>query len=214
MRNTIIIIALLAVALQGHAQNWDEWFRQRATQKKYLVQQIVALKVYAGYAKKGYKIANDGLTTIGGFTRGEFDLHGNYFSSLKTVNPTIQKDPKIEQIHALHEKIKKQSRSSLAQLRTSEEFSHIELAYFQRVYDRLIEDCQATLDQLEKVTNSRGLEMKDDERMSRINELFLDMQDKYTFFQSFSNGAKKLAISRTKERRDLQTSRKLNGIEK
>ena len=46
------------------AQTWAEWFRQKATQKKYLLQQIAALHVYSGYLSKGYSIAKDGLNTI------------------------------------------------------------------------------------------------------------------------------------------------------
>ena len=54
--------------------------------------------------------------------------------------------------------------------------------------------------------------MKDDERMKRIDMLYLDMQDKFTFSQSFSNDAVSLAASRLKEKTDVQTSRVLHGI--
>jgi len=42
--------------------------------------------------------------------------------------------------------------------------------------------------------------------------LYLDMQDKLTFSQSFSNDAVSLAASRLKEKTDVQTSRVLHGI--
>lgn len=45
----------------AEAQTFDEWFRQKKTQKKYLVQQIAALKVYLGYLKEGYEIAQKGM---------------------------------------------------------------------------------------------------------------------------------------------------------
>ncbi len=54
--------------------------------------------------------------------------------------------------------------------------------------------------------------MKDDERLKRIDALYNDMQDKYTFVQSFSNEAKLLATSRISEQNDIQTSRALNGV--
>jgi hypothetical protein len=34
------------------AQTWSEWFSQKKTQKKYLLEQVAALKIYAGYLKK------------------------------------------------------------------------------------------------------------------------------------------------------------------
>lgn len=56
-------------------QTFHEWFRQKKTQKKYLIQQIAALKVYLGYVQKGYSIAQKGLTTVSNIKKGNFDLH-------------------------------------------------------------------------------------------------------------------------------------------
>jgi len=82
----IIFIGLMLFLSAGniHAQTFSEWFRQKKTQKKYLLQQIAALQVYIGYAQKGYRIAKEGLTTIGGFTKGEFDLHSDFINSLSS----------------------------------------------------------------------------------------------------------------------------------
>jgi hypothetical protein len=62
------------------------------------------------------------------------------------------------------------------------------------------------------VTTSGELEMKDDERLKRIDAIHSAMQDKYTFVQGFSNEAKLLAASRISEQKDIQTIRALNGI--
>ena len=51
---------LFAIISTGtRAQTFAEWFRQSATQKKYLLQQIAALQVYIGYVQKGYSIAKE-----------------------------------------------------------------------------------------------------------------------------------------------------------
>ncbi|MCH5688762.1 conjugal transfer protein TraI [Niabella sp. W65] len=50
-----ILLFLLLVVSAGsnlQAQTFAEWFQQKKTQKKYLLQQIAALQVYIGYAKK------------------------------------------------------------------------------------------------------------------------------------------------------------------
>lgn len=194
------------------AQTFSEWFRQKKTQKKYLLQQIAALQVYIGYAQKGYKIAKEGLTTIGGFTKGEFDLHGDYFNSLKKVNPEIKQYAKVADIIAMQLKIVKDYNRSYGQISRSNAFNNGELEYIRRVFSRLLDDCDQTLDELIAVTTSGKLEMKDDERMGRIDRLYLDMQDKYSFSQSFSNDAKTLAVARAKENTEIQTSRALQGI--
>lgn len=194
------------------AQTFAEWFQQKKTQKKYLIQQIAALQVYIGYAKKGYNIAKEGLTAIGGFTRGEFNLHTDYFNSLKSVNPEVKRYVKVAEIIALQIKIVQNYNRTYRQLHSSDAFSSDELSYIGRVFSRLLDDCDKTLDELITITTDGKVEMKDDERMKRIDMLYLDMQDKFTFSQSFSNDARSLAAARLREQSDVQTSRVLQGI--
>ncbi|MET6998673.1 hypothetical protein [Chitinophaga defluvii] len=207
-----LLLVLMAVSGSGKAQTFAEWFQQKKTQKKYLIQQIAALQVYIGYAKKGYNIAKDGLNTIGGFTRGEFDLHGDFINSLKKVNPEIKRYAKVADIIALQMKIVQQSGGAYRQLQRSDMFSAGELSYVNRVLGRLLDDCEKILDELITVTTSGKLEMKDDERMARIDRLYLDMQDSYTFSKSFTDEAQSLALSRKKDITDVSTSRALQGI--
>ena len=210
----ILLALLVFVSAAGSlkAQTFAEWFQQKKTQKKYLIQQIAALKVYIGYAKKGYKIAKEGLNTIGGFTKGEFNLHTDYLNSLKSVNPEVRRYVKVAEIIALQVKIIQNYNRTYRQLNSSDAFSEDELAYIGRVYSRLLDDCDKTLDELITITTDGKLEMKDDERIERIDKLYLDMQDKFTFSQSFSNDAKSLAASRLNDKSDVQTSRVLQGI--
>lgn len=210
----ILLALLVCVSAAGNlkAQTFAEWFQQKKTQKKYLIQQIAALQVYIGYAQKGYKIAKEGLNTIGGFTRGEFNLHTDYFNSLKSINPEVRRYVKVAEIIALQVKIIQNYNRTYRQLNSSDAFSGDELAYIGRVYSRLLDDCDKTLDELITITTDGKLEMKDDERIERIDKLYLDMQDKLTFSQSFSNDAKSLAASRLKDKSDVQTSRVLQGI--
>lgn len=207
-----LLLVLMAVSGSGKAQTFAEWFQQKKTQKKYLIQQIAALQVYIGYAKKGYNIAKDGLNTIGGFTRGEFDLHGDFINSLKSVNPEIKRYVKVADIIALQVKIVQQSGRAYRQLQRSNVLSASELTYIDRVFTRLLDDCEQILDELITVTTNGKLEMKDDERMSRIDRLYLDMQDSYTFSKGFADEAQALALSRKKEYSEVITGRALQGI--
>jgi hypothetical protein len=210
----MLLFLLILVSMAGSlkAQTLAEWFQQKKTQKKYLLQQIAALQIYIGYAQKGYQIAKEGLTTIGGFTRGEFNLHADYLNSLKVVNPEIKHYAKVADIIALQVKIVANHNQTYRRLNSSDAFSDNELAYISRVFSRLLEDCAKTLDELITIITDGKLEMKDDERMERIDKLYLDMQDKFTFSRSYSNDAKDLAASRLKEKADVQTSRALQGI--
>jgi hypothetical protein len=181
-------------------------------QKKYMIQQIAALQVYIGYLQKGYSIARTGLNVIGDLKKGEFNLHNNYFNSLKGVNPKIRNSEKVTGCITLQIQILKVFSNTYQQLKQSKEFSENELSYMDNVFTRLIEDCMVTIDELIEVTTSNKLEMKDDERLRRIDNLYNDLQSKNTFVQSFSREAKVLAVSRLQDQNDVGTSRSINGI--
>lgn len=181
-------------------------------QRKVLLQQIAALKVYTDYAQKGYSVAKKGLRTIGDFKRGEFNLHSDYFNSLKTVNPKIKTYAKVGEIIALQLKIIKSSSFIIRQVQWDDLFHGNEIAYIKRVVDRLIENCDGNLEELLIIVTDGQLEMKEEERMKRIDALYLNMLENYSFGESFTKQTRLMVLSRAKEKKDLKTSRDLNGI--
>jgi hypothetical protein len=181
-------------------------------QRKVLLQQIAALKVYTDYAQKGYSVAKKGLTTIGDFKRGEFNLHSDYFNSLKTVNPKIKTYAKVGEIIALQLKIIKSSSFIIRQVQWDDLFHGNEIAYIKRVVDRLIENCDGNLEELLTIVTDGELEMKEEERMKRIDALYRNMLENYSFGESFTKQTRLMVLSRAKEKKDLKTSRDLNGI--
>ncbi len=92
VRLVVLCIMLAAFPFQLiRAQTFSEWFRQKKTQQRYLLEQIAALRVYAGYVHKGYGIVSDGLQTVRDITNVEFNLHGFFISGVSgaaTRNPT------------------------------------------------------------------------------------------------------------------------------
>ena len=64
MKRMITVWLLASTAGSLKAQTPDEWFKQKETQIKYLLEQIVALKSYGDMVNKGYNIAQNGLATI------------------------------------------------------------------------------------------------------------------------------------------------------
>ena len=197
----LLFIGLLAHNLQGQAK-----------QRKVLLQQIAALRIYTDYAQKGYSVVKNGLTTIGDFKRGEFNLHSNYFSSLKTVNPKIKNYFKVADIIALQLKIIHSSRFIIKQVQGDDLFHGDEIAYIKRVVDRLIENCEANMEELLTIVMDGQVEMKEEERIKRIDALYLNMLENYSFGESFNKQTKLLALSRAKEKKDLKTSRNMHGV--
>ena len=201
----IILILLLSVKCYG--QTYDEWVRQKETQKKYLLEQIAALKTYIGYAEQGYSIANKGLSIIKDIKNGDFNLHDDFFKSLSVVNPEIKKYSKVAAIMAMQISIAKVVRNT-----KFKELTNTELNYLHQVFNNVLDECAKNLDELFGLITDGEQQMKDDERIKRIDKLYLDMQDKQSFVQSFSNSAKRLSIQRRNEGYDIQISKQLNGL--
>lgn len=211
-RILLLATAGLSAFLSSNAQTADEWLNQNSTQKKYLLQQIAALQVYLGYAKKGYNIATSGINTIRNIKKGDFNLHRDFFSRLKNVNPAISRCAKVADIISYQLKIIKQTKFTLQQIRETKQFTEAELDYCKQVFDTLFDECLKTIEDLILVTTSGELEMKDDERLKRIDALYVDMQDKYSFSCSFSEEIGILAVQRLGEQLEINRSKLINGI--
>lgn len=187
----------------GHAQKWDEWFKQRKTQKKYLIQQIAALKVYLEYLKEGYDIAKKGLTIVGDIKEGKFDLDLEYIESLGNVNSAISGSAKVSSIIAYQRLIMLEFRK-LRDLTSSSDFMTTdERNYIIDVYAKMLHESEFTLHELDRVLSNSDFEMKDDERLKRLDMLYLDMKDKYMFTRAFSNSTELLMGQRAKEQSEV-----------
>ena len=213
MKRKCVLLVLGVMCLSCvQAQNSDEWMKQKKTQIKYLLQQIAALKVYIEYAQKGYEIVGDGLNVIGKIKKGDFKLHDEYFTSLRSVNPNIRKYSKVAAAITLQARIISETKKGLSAMRESGQFTPDELDYSKKVIDRLLSDCLDCINELYVVITAGELEMKDDERIKRIERLYLDMRDKYSFCATFGEEAGILAMQRKVEKAEIDFSKIINQI--
>lgn len=196
-------------AQHGHAQTFDEWFRQKKTQKKYLLQQIAALKVYLDYLKKGYKIVDKGLTIVGDIKQGKLDLDIEYIESLKNVNSAVSGSAKVAAIIAYQRKIMVEFRRLKDSANECDFLSDDEKHYVQEVYANMLRESELSLDELDRVLSGSEFEMKDDERVKRIDGIYVDMKDKFEFTKSFSNSTGLLIGQRSKDAQEILIQEKL-----
>lgn len=201
----IAVLILLMGLFNGNMQ-------AQAKQREELLKQIAAFKVYIGYAQKGYSIAKNGLNVIGDFKRGELDLHIDYFNSLNTINPKIKNYTRVAQIITLQVKILKGYTRTMSYMNQNDLFHGDEVAYVKRVLGRLLKDCDATIDELAAVLTQGKLELKDDERLERIDALYQNILESQSFFEDFSNQTRMMGFSRSTEAEDVKTSHALQGL--
>lgn len=200
---TLFILLFSCMVFQLKAQTFKEFFRQKKTQKEYLLKQIAALKIYGSYLKEGYGIASFGLSSIHNFRNGEFNLHQDYFSSLQNVNPIIANNPKIKQVVDWKDTILKcLSNISKGNLNDSD------WRYIQNVARIVLNECRIALEDLKLLLQSSRLAMSDEERLSRINKLHQEMQSRMECTKSFVSDIHLLQSQNAKEIRENKTSLK------
>lgn len=211
-RLLLLATAGLFAFLSSNAQTTDEWLNQKSTQKKYLLQQIAALHTYISYAKKGYDIVNKGVTTVRNIKKGDFNLHRDFFNLLKNVNPKISRYAKVADIISYQVRIIKQTKEAIIGIKATKQFTLQEVDYCVAVFNNLLTECGKTIDELMLVISDGQLEMKDDERLIRIDLLYADMQDKYAFSSAFSEDMAILTIQRLSEQVQINYSKILKDI--
>ncbi|MET4083910.1 hypothetical protein ABIB40_003883 [Pedobacter sp. UYP30] len=189
-------------------QTFSEWFSQKKTQKKYLIEQIAALQIYAGYVKKGYSIASQGVNTIKDIKNGEFGLHSTFINGLKTVSPVIRNSSKVVEIINFQLEISK----ALNSLKSNEWLSATNQSYIRKVKDKVMEDCAEDLEDLLLVITSGKVAMKEVERLERLEKVYNSMRNKAEFTQSFCSQVGLLIRQKENSQRSIDQLKKQYGI--
>jgi hypothetical protein len=193
----LTIVALL-LSVSAQAQTFAEWFSQKKTQKKYLLQQIAALHVYSGYLKTGYSIAKSGLGSIGNYLGDEYGLHGDYYNRLKIVNSAVKNNPQVNDILHWQNDILKQTTA----IKNQSGLKHQEYAYIVKVCSALLTDCDARMNELQTIVSDNKAEMSDEQRLRQIARLHQAMQDNYRFAASFRNQLQLYIRNKQQEEKD------------
>jgi hypothetical protein len=209
----ITLILLFSLSLyKGDAQTFAEWTQQKKTQIKYLQQQIVGLQMYTTYLQKGYKILGKGLSAISDIKNADFNLHNNYFNSLKRINPNVKKYFRIADVISLQFRILKTCQKAVQATKENTWFTGNEVSYIQDVFTKILSETSEDINQLMAFITPNIFIMKDDERVMQIDNIYADLLDKQSFTENFSNEIYVLGMQRLKESQDIKISRLLNQV--
>jgi hypothetical protein len=205
MKKLIAILSVIFLfSLPCNGQKLKEWVQQKKTQKEYLIEQIVALKLYLLKLKKGYDIAHKGLNTISDIKNGNFNMHRDFFRSLKNVKPAISNSAKVADIIAFQFYLSREMKEVYEFCQRNENFSPEEIRFIARIHTNMLLLCDASVSELLSIIRSNETEMTDNERLQRIDKIYDDMADKRAFVWAFRNDAHSLATEREKEKIEVQ----------
>lgn len=209
-----ITILLVIPSLGTHAQtpNFNEMFKQKKTQIRYLVAQIAALQVYLEKLKEGYEIVDKGLTNIGSIKDGKFSMDKDYLNSLREISPVVSTSPLFDQIAYYNTHILDGLRNLEGEVRKDDNFSPSERDYVSGIRQRAVAQSKARLDELEWLITPGQSEMTDDERIGHLEQLHAQFNRSFLFTRELIQSTRLLARQRAKERHTIEVLRKLYGV--
>lgn len=207
----ILLILVAGASIEAPAQNWNEWFKQKKTQRRYHAKQLALLQLYLGYVKKGVSVVRRGLNTIENVKNGNFNLHHDFFSSLEHVNPHIANSAKVADIIAYQVFIIRQLRDVSNYCRRNKNFTPEEVRYVADVYANMLVLCNANLSELLSIIRDEKTKMTDDARVKRIDSIHDDMVDRRAFVQAFDHDVRFIAHERQREQLVIDHYRQLTN---
>lgn len=207
-----VLVTIVPVNAFAQTPNFNELFKQKKTQIRYLVKQIAALKVYLERLKKGYEIVDKGLTTIGDIKDGKFSMDKDYLTSLKNVSPVIGGSLLVDQVLRYNDQSIFGLSALQQEVNDDENFTEVERDYVGRVRSRVLTQTNAWLDELKWILSSGQSEMTDDECLSHLEHLHGYCKRGFLFTGEFVRSMRLLARQRAKERKTIDVLRKLYGV--
>lgn len=173
------------------------------------IEKLAQFKQILKDMKKGYEILSGGYNTVKDLSEGNFSLHETFLDALMQVSPTVKNYKRIGDIVNYQVLLVKEYKSAFNRFRDSKNFNPEEIAYLERVYDNLFKQSLRNLDELTSVITANKMRMSDDERLTAIDKIYADMQDKLLFLRNFNNNTAVLDLQRAKERNDTRAIRNI-----
>ncbi len=185
---------------------------QLTTQLVMDIEKLSELKDILQDMYKSYQIIDKGYTDIKNIVQGNFNLHQAFLDGLLAVSPAVKNYQKVVDIINAQEQIIKEYTTANSQFSKSNVFSSGEMAYMGRVYGNLFNLSLKDLDELAMVLTASQLRMSDNERLSAIDRIGKDMDDKLGFLRYFNSNTSVQGLQRTRDQNDIGTARSLYGI--
>jgi hypothetical protein len=173
------------------------------------IEKLAQMKSILQEMYKGYEILSGGYNTIKSIAQGNFNLHSAYLNGLLAVSPSVKNYIRVAGILSNQATLVAEYKSSLKTFSASGLFSASEINYITTVYGNLFDKSLDNLDELVMVLTDNTLRMSDAERLTAIDHIYDDMQDKLSFLRQF-NG--KTGILANQRQNDIQQSNILKNL--
>jgi len=177
------------------------------------IQKLATLKSILKEMYEGYKILTTGYNAVKDISQGNFSLHKLFLDGLLSVSPRVKQYSRVIDIIKTQQTIVTEYKTALAHFNNLHLFSYSDMTYLQNVYNNVFNCSLQNLDELLMVITDNKIRANDAERLTAIDRIYTDMEDKLEFLRHFNNNAGLLATQRQKALEENQVLQRLYGIQ-
>lgn len=159
------------------------------------------------------KLSKLKLNEIAEWTERQRQLYKKYYDELWKVRNTLATYKRIKQILERQQQIIEEYRFTWRMINQDKHFTRSEIDYMYRVYTGILNESVYNLDQILLVINSFQTQMTDGKRLEVINKAGDNIEQNYADLKQFNNQNIQLSMNRAKDEHEIETVKKLYGIE-
>jgi DNA repair ATPase RecN len=198
-------LSVIIIPAKSHAQ------AQELEQLALDIEKLAQMKSILTEMYKGYQILTDGYNTVKSLAEGNFNLHSAYLNGLLQVSPAVKNYVRVADIISSQSTLVSEYKNALKTFTANGQFSASEVNYLSTVYSNLLNKSFDNLDELAMVLTDNELRANDAERLTSIDHIYADIQDKLSFLRMFNGRAAVLSAQRQQKLHDINNLQSLIG---
>ena len=153
------------------------------------------------------------LQEIADWTEKQKQLYQDYFDELWRVKSFIIYYKRITAIIQKEKELVNEYKRAFALIRKDNHFSEEEIKYIDGVYTGIIDKSTGSLDQILLLLESFTVQMSDAQRLELLNRSADEIETYASDLRRFTDRNKQLSLQRAKNLEEVETLKKLYGIE-
>ena len=153
------------------------------------------------------------LGEISDWVQQQKDLYEGYYQELWEVKQALQYYSAVRAMIDKQARLVKVYQQAYGAMMRDGHFSVDELRQIKTVFESILRQSVAVVDQLHDLVNAFVTQMDDGDRLSMINELSAGIDRNYRQLQGFSQDMIVLSVRRAKDESDLKMIKALYGME-
>lgn len=210
-KNLLLVTCCCLFTWGGYAQNSAEWLRQKRTQTRYLLEQILANGVYQDYLKQGYRVLQGGLNLIGEWKNREFELHTQYLNAGRNGLLPVIPELWTTRFAELSRTYIRENQALRQLCQSGSPLGSKEKRFVYQVIARLEEQYTRHRNNFIELATFGSRALNDRQRLESLNKLLDQLGAEVTLLANFQAEVSWILAQRKAEQRDLSRVRNWYG---